>query len=217
MEFNELTLKNGQYMSIGNAVEYESTISRSHFIASVSYTPGRKHFEETLRAISILHPKATHHCWAYRFIANPIVEHCSDAGEPAGTAGRPILGALKKYSLQNVAAVVTRYYGGIKLGVRGLIAAYGETTLRALERAKLIVREPMSSIEFSCPYESYNILIAILQKFKIDTSSIKVLFEENVSGELRLFDSIVEDLSHELEKISQGGKYLKYIAKKIDE
>jgi uncharacterized YigZ family protein len=157
-----------------------------------------------------LYPKATHYCWAYRFNAPPILEHSSDAGEPAGTAGRPILGALKKNSLSNIMAVVTRYYGGVKLGVKGLIAAYGKTTLMALESCRIVTREPMSLLRFTCTYDLYNLLLARLDKYKISSESIMGEFAEHISGEILVPNSILSSLTSELSSLSPRGENFSY-------
>jgi uncharacterized YigZ family protein len=84
---------------------------------------------------------ATHNCWAYILGEKGEVFHCSDGGEPSGTAGKPMLNALQAHCMSNVAAVVTRHFGGVKLGVRGLIDAYSasvETTIQMKKLKRLI-------------------------------------------------------------------------------
>lgn len=91
--------------------------------------------EEVENALKILwkeHKKATHICYAYSF-SQPFEEKCCDDGEPKGTAGQPILSVIKKKKLQNVAVVVVRYFGGIKLGAGGLVRAYTKSASEALK------------------------------------------------------------------------------------
>ncbi|MDR3166213.1 MAG: YigZ family protein, partial [Synergistaceae bacterium] len=111
------TLGKDQYFSVRELICFERTIKHSRFIACVQPASTRAEAEHFLKDIASKYPKATHYCWAYRFFGPSGTEYATDAGEPSGTAGRPILGALKRFSLFNVAAVVTRYYGGVKLGV----------------------------------------------------------------------------------------------------
>ena len=94
---------------------------------------------------------ATHNCWAYITGEKGDVFHCSDAGEPAGTAGKPMLNALKSNSMSNIAVVVTRYFGGVKLGVRGLMDAYSLSVNNTIELKKLnkLVHTVKVSIEIS--------------------------------------------------------------------
>ena len=112
---------------------YEEKIKRSVFIANVSVCHDEAEARDFLTQIVSQHRDATHNCRAY-LLSNG-TEYSSDDGEPSGTAGRPILNAIKHAKLVNVIVVVTRYYGGVKLGVRGLIDAYGGTAAKALELA----------------------------------------------------------------------------------
>lgn len=197
-------LHSGQIYTIAAPVESEITIQRSRFIASLRVVKNREQFNNEMHAITQLYPKASHYCWAYRFNDNIILEHSSDAGEPAGTAGRPILGALKKYSLLNIMSVVTRYYGGVKLGVKGLITAYSEVTIQAIENSIIIIDEPKSLFSFTLPYDIYNILLARLENNSISRDSIAVEFSENISGEIVVPHSKIEVVKNEFEKLSAG-------------
>jgi uncharacterized YigZ family protein len=180
----ERTLEKDQYFSVRDLSSFEATIKRSRFIACVKPASTRAEADCFLKSIASEYPRANHYCWAYRLFGPPETEYFTDAGEPAGTAGRPILGALKKFSLFNVAAVVTRYYGGIKLGVRGLIAAYGETVTGAIENADIIVREPMAAISFTCSYEIFSILNEIFSRAGADFSASNTVFDETISCEI---------------------------------
>jgi uncharacterized YigZ family protein len=197
MEQNKLSLTEGQYFSIALPIDSEITIKHSRFIASLRIASNKEDFNGILKQIAIQFPKASHHCWAYRFNTKPIIEHCSDAGEPPGTAGRPILGSLKKYSLLNTTAIVTRYYGGVKLGVKGLIAAYGDTVVSAIKNAKIIISEPMAKISFFSSYESYNYLMTIIQRYRIDPSAVQAIFAENITGEIILPESLEKKIADE--------------------
>jgi uncharacterized YigZ family protein len=210
MEQHSTALKEGQYFSIALPVDHEILIKRSRFIASLRCASDRREFDENLKRISMQYPGATHHCWAYRFDTKPITEHSSDAGEPQGTAGRPILGSLKKYSLLNIMAVVTRYYGGIKLGVSGLISAYGETTLSAVKKAEIIIREHIIKITFKCPYNLYNELLRLIKRYEINANDIKAVFTEDISGEIIFPKSLGNIIINELEDISFRGKNFSY-------
>jgi len=210
-----MSFPDGPYLSIENPVEYSLTIQRSKFIASLRVTQKRAEFESKMDEIIHLYPKATHYCWAYRFRGNPPTEHSSDSGEPSGAAGRPILGALKKHSLLNIMAVVTRYYGGVKLGVKGLIAAYGNVTLLAIESANIIETEPSSRIFFSCSYELYNLLLSRLTKNSISASDIDAQFSHLISGEINVLNSKLKAISAELDSLSPSGDSFSYSTEKI--
>ena len=208
-------LKDEQYLTIACPVEYEINIKRSRFIASLRSISNRNEFEETLKKISTLYPKANHYCWAYRLIGNPVLEHGSDAGEPSGSAGRPMLGALKKNSLLSVMAVVTRYYGGIKLGVSGLISAYGNVTNQAILNAEIIVKEPMAIFDFACSYEIYNLLLDLLKRHQVSSEHVDANFGEIISGEFNIPLKEIAMLITEFDELKYRG-YLTYRQKMIN-
>ncbi|MCF8236726.1 MAG: IMPACT family protein [Saprospiraceae bacterium] len=95
-------------------------------------------WQERLDEIRHLHPKATHHCYAYRYGPGTDVFRANDDGEPSGSAGKPILGQIDSFELANILIIVVRYYGGTKLGVPGLIHAYREAARMALESAEIV-------------------------------------------------------------------------------
>lgn len=99
---------------------------------------------------------ARHVCWAYMVGAERSEFLSSDNGEPSGTAGKPILGQINSFGLTNVAIAVVRYFGGIKLGTSGLIAAYRAAAREALEAAEIVEDKEMSVLAFSFPYEAMN-------------------------------------------------------------
>lgn len=116
------------------AAESRSRVEGSRFVAWLGPAADLAAAEAAHRARSEGHPDATHHCWAYRLWADGRpVEAGFDAGEPAGTAGRPILGALERADLVLAVCVVTRWFGGTKLGTGGLARAYADVARAAVE------------------------------------------------------------------------------------
>lgn len=109
-------------------------IKKSKFIASLSPISSVNDAKTFIQQIIESHHKAHHNCFAYRlWTPNGIIHHADDNGEPTGTAGNPILFVLEKQNLINTVVVVTRYFGGVKLGKGGLIRAYSTTTSEALK------------------------------------------------------------------------------------
>jgi len=106
-----------------------------------------------LEEVKAIHPKATHHCYAYVFGREEIRERANDDGEPSGSAGKPILGQLISFGLSNVLVIVVRYFGGKKLGVPGLIQAYRECTKATLNSASFKVDHFMDSYSLEVPYD----------------------------------------------------------------
>lgn len=130
----------------------EIEIERSRFIAQVKRAERE---EEALSFIEGIRKKrwdATHHCSAYLIGETDQIQKANDDGEPSGTAGRPILEVLKKRHLKDTVVVVTRYFGGIKLGAGGLIRAYGKAATRGIDAAQVIEKILHRVIATRIPY-----------------------------------------------------------------
>jgi len=123
--------------SIGRA-EYE--IKKSLFIAYAAQVATEEAVHEFVHSIKKKHYDATHNCFAYLLGLNDTIQKADDDGEPSGTAGRPILEVLRKSAVKNAIIIVTRYFGGIKLGAGGLTRAYGKSATLGLTAAGLITR-----------------------------------------------------------------------------
>jgi uncharacterized YigZ family protein len=134
------------FYSITKNREYSCKIKRSEFIAHLAYVETIEEAKQFISQISEEHKTASHNCWAFIVGENGQTFHSSDAGEPSGTAGKPILNALKKHGMTNIVAVITRYFGGVKLGIRGLIEAYGQTTATAVQQKPL--KKLIKTVEF---------------------------------------------------------------------
>jgi uncharacterized YigZ family protein len=124
----------------------------SKFYAYAFPCAGMEELDQKLVDLKKLHPTARHFCWASR-MGHPLEERANDAGEPAHSAGTPILHALQSIHVEQSAVVVVRYFGGTKLGVPGLIAAYRSAAEMALEVAGQIEVHPMISGKLTVPYD----------------------------------------------------------------
>jgi len=124
----------------------------SKFYAYAFPCVGMDELDQKLAQLKKLHPTARHFCWASR-MGHPLEERANDAGEPAHSAGTPILHALQSIHVEQSAVVVVRYFGGTKLGVPGLIAAYRSAAEMALEAAGLKEIHPMISGKLTVPYD----------------------------------------------------------------
>ena len=151
------------YFEPGGNTSYESNIKRSRFIANVVPCRDEITAKERLKEFCALYKQANHNCWAYILGTQQLAEHSSDAGEPAGTAGRPILGEIKRSGLINALVVVTRYFGGIKLGTRGLIEAYSMTAAQALALCPRAERMRMRALKVCFPYNSIGSVTHLLE------------------------------------------------------
>jgi uncharacterized YigZ family protein len=129
------------YKTVGELAEKEIIIQKSRFIGHAARAETEKDAIAFIDSIKNLHRTATHNCSAYLIGEHDSIQKANDDGEPSGTAGFPILEVLKKQGLKDVVVVVTRYYGGIKLGGGGLIRAYGKATTEALAASGIVERK----------------------------------------------------------------------------
>jgi len=140
----------------------------SKFIAYVSPAASAAEAEVALHDRQRRYPDATHHCWAYRTgRPDPLCERSSDAGEPSGTAGRPILDALRKAGLENAVCVVTRYFGGTKLGTGGLARAYGDAAREAITAAPLATRTIVQELSLDFDHDRTGTVYRALEEFHL--------------------------------------------------
>lgn len=115
-------------------------IQRSRFICRANHIQSEEEASQWIQSIRKENHDATHHCYAY--IIHPHQKKSSDDGEPSGTAGRPILEVIEHHHLSQIAVVITRYFGGKKLGTGGLVRAYQQAAHLAIEQAEIIKKEP---------------------------------------------------------------------------
>lgn len=114
---------------------------------------------------------ARHVCWAYMLGFERTDFQSNDNGEPSGTAGKPILGQINSFGLTDTVIVVVRYFGGIKLGTSGLIAAYREAARLSLEEAEIVERKVMKQIKFTFPYLSMNDVMRLVKQSDLEILS----------------------------------------------
>ncbi|EGA89229.1 hypothetical protein GPDM_11120 [Planococcus donghaensis MPA1U2] len=128
------------YTTVGDFGSAEILIQKSRFIGHAARAETEQQAIEFIDSIKLLHKTATHNCSAYLIGEHDSIQKANDDGEPSGTAGFPMLEVLKKQGLKDTVVVVTRYYGGIKLGSGGLIRAYGKAVSAALTNAGIVDR-----------------------------------------------------------------------------
>ncbi|MBK5259783.1 MAG: YigZ family protein [Thermoanaerobaculia bacterium] len=145
------------YRTLAQTAESRQKIERSDFRAIAFHTTSDDDFFAHLHAIEKRHFDATHHCWAFRLFADGETrQRSSDAGEPSGSAGKPILSAIESADLFDLGVVVVRWYGGVKLGTGGLARAYRETANEALRDAPLLDRYLYDRFVVIVPFEMLN-------------------------------------------------------------
>ncbi|MEU1071649.1 MULTISPECIES: YigZ family protein [unclassified Streptomyces] len=129
-----------QYRTIAREGVHETEVNRSRFICALAPAATEREAQDFVARVRAEHPTATHNCFAYVIGADASVQKASDDGEPGGTAGLPMLQMLTRREVRYAVAVVTRYYGGVKLGAGGLIRAYGGAVGEALDALGTVVR-----------------------------------------------------------------------------
>ncbi|MEE1930715.1 YigZ family protein [Streptomyces sp. TRM 70351] len=130
-----------RYVTVAAAGVHESEVSRSRFLCALAPAADEAAAQAVLARVRAGHPAASHHCYAYVIGADADVQKSSDDGEPGGTAGQPMLQMLLRRDVRYAVAVVTRYFGGTKLGAGGLIRAYGGAVGAALDAVGTVTRQ----------------------------------------------------------------------------
>lgn len=146
------------YRTIAAVAEAEIEIKKSRFIGFVAPVADESGAREIIAERRNAHPKARHHCTAFVLDPDSRTQRFSDDGEPAGTAGAPILDVVSGHGLTFVVAVVTRYFGGTLLGAGGLVRAYGQATSAALDTVRVVTKHELMPVSADVDYAQANAL-----------------------------------------------------------
>jgi len=185
-------------LTLANRACHEAEIKKSRFIANGIRVESPSEAMGVIEEISLA--DATHNCWAYR-IGDEY--RFSDDGEPGGSAGRPILTAIDGHGLDQVLVVVTRYFGGTKLGVGGLVRAYGGTASKCLDKANVLVLTPRCLARVEIPFSDISSVHNILPDFQV-LKKDEGYTESGVVLSLELELSEWEKFRQELQNITRG-------------
>lgn len=208
-----------KYRTVRGYGEAKLEINRSLFIASVNRAEAEEQATAFIAEISRKYPDANHDCFAYVVGAQDEYQKAGDDGEPSGTAGKPILEVIKKNRLSDTVVVVTRYFGGIKLGAGGLIRAYGKSASEGILSAGLIERTLHSRIGVDIEYSQLGLVENALlnrgyaiqdRKF---TNTIQLIFLEEQGREERA-RQLITDLTAGTAQFFDVG--VDYMDKSID-
>lgn len=195
----------------GEVFRVEQTIKRSRFIASVGHTPGVEEAKAFIEQIKAEFEDARHNCWAYCAGAAGSTDRigASDDGEPHGTAGRPMLTAVKHSGIGEVTVVVTRYFGGILLGTGGLVKAYQSSVKMALEAVPTRIRTKTKRIKFSVEHRFVNQVLR-----KIETANGRILeknFDMDADFDVEIPEDLAETFAKELEELTRGALLIEFV------
>ena len=139
----------------------------SKFIAYAFIVKNEQEVNQNLINIKKIENSARHHCFAYILNPDKSATKASDDGEPSNTAGKPILGQINSNDLTNILIIVVRYFGGIKLGISGLIKAYKSASNDAINNNKIIIKNIVEEYNISFDFEETNFVMKICKKFKV--------------------------------------------------
>ncbi len=182
----------------------EERIKRSRFIATAAHTPTPEQAKTFITTIKTEFPDATHHCWAYNAGAPGSTDKVglSDAGEPHGTAGRPMLNVLLHADMGEIAVVATRYFGGVKLGTGGLVRAYSGIVQKVLSTLPVIVKTTFVECRIMCEYADHN---AVKRAFQIfEAQPLQERFDTNVMLHIKLDAAKLETFRNRLVGFTGG-------------
>ncbi|RSL29946.1 YigZ family protein [Salibacterium salarium] len=167
------------YYTVKDSGTNEITINKSRFIAHVKRVTSENEAQEFIHGVKKEHASATHNCSAYMIGENDEIQKANDDGEPSRTAGVPMLEVLKKRNLKDTCVVVTRYFGGIKLGAGGLIRAYGSAVTEGINAVGVVERQLMNVVSVTL---DYTWLGKIENEIRQSPYLLKdILYEESVS------------------------------------
>ena len=181
---------------------------KSKFIANIYYVQSQEEVENILKEIRKKYYDARHNCYAYSILTNNgIVNKMSDDGEPSGTAGAPMLNIITKNELTNILVVVTRYFGGILLGTGGLVKAYSEATMQALEKATIVNEEIGYEVEITVLYNEWEKVKYYLEKSNILIIDVK--YNEKIVSKIEVTEKeknkikeLIDECSLKIEKLN---------------
>ena len=179
-------------------VTAETVINKSRFLAFACGVSDAAQANSFIAGIAKKHYAATHNCYAYRLTDG---QKFSDDGEPQGTAGMPILECIKSKGLTNVVVVVTRYFGGVKLGAGGLVRAYTEATAAALDLAEKTEFKLCVKVEFTADYRQTNLLNSLLDK---RARKVETAYEGDVKFNVLIEKSMYAQFEADFTELTQG-------------
>ena len=197
--------------TIKKAIQSEINIKKSQFICTLVPTKSKAESKAVIQKLNEQYNDATHNCTAY--IVND-GEGFDDDGEPGGTAGKPMINVLRKNELHNVTAVVTRYFGGIKLGAGGLVRAYSKSVMEAVGEAEIVEIEEYNVYELIFEYSDIKIADSEVRNNQLTAInkeySDKVIYEV-VSKDSRDIEKIFEKYSGKIKVIYKNKQFLEKI------
>ena len=190
------------YFTVKDQTENLIVIERSKFICNIKGVENEEDAKAFIESIRKKHSLANHNCYAYIADDKGLIQKFSDDGEPQGTAGLPMLEVLKNKKMYKTVAVVTRYFGGIKLGTGGLTRAYGGSVSECLAKAKILDMQESTFLHINLEYEWYSKLLKLLTSPEV--SIISTNFENTVLIDFAVKADKAQDLIDKITDVFNG-------------
>ncbi len=196
-------LQKDSFLTVSGFTRTELKIKASKFIASLIPVMNELAANEFIEKIASEFRDATHHCFAYRIgVGDAVRTRYSDAGEPSGTAGSAILSAIEHHGVTNVALVVTRYFGGTKLGIGPLRRAYRESALSSIEQSEIQTKFITQRFSIAVPYTQLKETKRILKSLGADIYSEEYLQEARFIVDIR--KSLISNFESRFKGLTKG-------------
>jgi uncharacterized YigZ family protein len=173
------------YRTIRTPATHKINRKKSRFLAILAPIESQEDAERELESVRKQYHDASHHCYGFRVLTDDVVVEVShDDGEPSGSAGLPILQQIERRELCDVLAVVVRYFGGVKLGVGGLVRAYSDAVSEALDQVDIVTRKVLARITIRFPHEVNSNVMSVIHRFSAHVEG--VTYEEPAHIEIAL-------------------------------
>ncbi|SYZ74718.1 conserved hypothetical protein [Candidatus Zixiibacteriota bacterium] len=199
-----MTNSTDSFFTIKTVSEIEIKIKGSKFFGRAFPVKSETESDDALNLLRKKYYDATHHCFAYRIgLGNETKFRYSDAGEPSGTAGKPIYDQITGQNLTNILVVITRYFGGTKLGTGGLTHAYSESAAEAIKKAGVIQEFLTEQLLLIVDFHDYNIMERLIYKFQGKILARGVA-EQNPTLAVELRKSLVSEFKNNAMESTSG-------------
>ncbi|HBY18027.1 MAG: hypothetical protein XD77_1207 [Marinimicrobia bacterium 46_47] len=195
-----------KFKTIKKEVHTKFTEKGSKFMGHAYPVTSADEAEMILKEIRKTYYDATHNCYAWRVgTEKDKLFRYSDDGEPSGTAGKPIFDMLDKYEVTNLLVVVTRYFGGTKLGTGGLVRAYSQSADITLSEAQIITQEVGTMVQITCTYEEHPLIMRILNTYPV--IRLNQEFTESVRISVEIDETYLSGLERDIKNVTAGRGY----------
>ena len=192
-------MNSDEYRTIKTEGEGYYTDKRSKFLAFAHHVSTVDEIKDILAGYRKKYFDARHVCYAYMLGPERLEFRANDDGEPSSTAGKPILGQINSYGLTNILIIVVRYFGGIKLGTSGLIVAYRQAAIEALENAQIIEKTVDDDITFSFEFPMMNAVMKVVKD--LNPQILSQGYDTNCTMTLRIRRGMMPQLRERLSKV----------------